>query len=42
MGLNNSNSLMARTIDLAKEERINKANTIIDIFRDVISNPKFI
>ena len=42
MGLKNSNSLMARQVDLAKEERVQKANMITDIFRDIISNSKFL
>jgi hypothetical protein len=42
MGLKNSNSLMARQIDLAKEERVQKANMITDIFRDIISNSRFL
>ena len=33
---------MARQIDLAKEERVQKANMITDIFRDIISNSKFL
>jgi hypothetical protein len=42
MALKNSNSITNKMVDIAREERTQKADAIIEVFNNIISNPKFI
>lgn len=42
MSLKNSHSITNKAVDLAKEDRVAKADAIIDVLLRIISNPQFI